>query len=295
MGNFRKYIIFALAMGVVALVSLRMAPKGWAQGEIQTRQYVLNDFVSKTMMVVMTPDELLNSEIKSSIQEIWHASPYEFCSREDFERLKKDDEYYFLTLSETHLPAGSTGVMSFSIFKGRDTASEGTKGLYKVCSMPFCKVGPCGENEILFLTPALYALQDNIERILRKALNFGYTVVPVQHPTLGHEDRMIVVDRSSLAFTMTPEQEASFAANGVIFTDDPANVVSGGLGSLNIAACHVISPNAATKGAMGFTMLFDMNTYELLYIKPRKVAKGAKDGLQLQELDAIAKAFIKKK
>ena len=67
-----------------------------AQGRIVTRKHRISDFTSKVTRVVLSGNEIFDLRFQEEISRRWRISPYEFCSRSEYEASKKNTDYYFL-------------------------------------------------------------------------------------------------------------------------------------------------------------------------------------------------------
>lgn len=72
----------------------------YAQGKVYTRKVRIADFPIRTAMVVIDPDSQLCSLIREEVVSRWRISPYEFCSPQDYDRLKTRNDLYFLRIEE---------------------------------------------------------------------------------------------------------------------------------------------------------------------------------------------------
>ena len=79
-------LVLLTALGTVAL----------AQGKIETKKYKIRDLQEKITKVVMTGNDLRDGALRQDIVERWKLSPFEFCTLQEFEALKKSADYYFL-------------------------------------------------------------------------------------------------------------------------------------------------------------------------------------------------------
>jgi len=84
----KKYLLSTLLCLLPMLV--------FGQGKVYTKSVKLADFPTKITKVVMTGRPLLDAAIKSEITSGWDASPYEFCSPDEYKEIAESTLYYFL-------------------------------------------------------------------------------------------------------------------------------------------------------------------------------------------------------
>ena len=60
----------------------------FGQGKVKTRKYLLSDFTDKITKVVLPGNGILESALRQEVTDRWTASPFEFCTLEEFEQKK---------------------------------------------------------------------------------------------------------------------------------------------------------------------------------------------------------------
>ena len=81
---------------VIWIAAILMPIMGFAQAQVNTKKVKISDFTQKVTKVVLTGNMFYDSSLQDEIVARWKVSPYEFCSLDEFEELKGNDEYYFL-------------------------------------------------------------------------------------------------------------------------------------------------------------------------------------------------------
>ena len=117
----------------LALVMLAAAICTVAAGQarINTKRVRLSDFTTLTTKVVTGGHPMLDAALQEEVAARWTLSPYEFCSPEEFEKLRESPKYYFLMLNR------ADGVLSLTLFKGGKESTENHIGeTFDVASIP---------------------------------------------------------------------------------------------------------------------------------------------------------------
>lgn len=114
-----------------AIAGLLLATDALGQAQITTRREKLKDFTSKTTKVVLTGDEFLDEALKESVASTWTVSPYEFCTNEEFQGIKTNDNFYFLMVVKGQFRRESEpGIDLLTLVKG----GEGAENPSATCS-----------------------------------------------------------------------------------------------------------------------------------------------------------------
>ena len=105
-----------------------------AQAQINTKKFKIGDFTEKTTKVVLTGNDFYDSCLKDEVAARWRISPYEFCTLDDFETLKKEDSFYFLLTTKGQFRKETEpGLQFLTLIKGGQDAEKG-----KACAV-FCR------------------------------------------------------------------------------------------------------------------------------------------------------------
>ena len=81
---------------LIIIAALIMPLIAGAQAQINTKKMKIGDFTEKVTKVVLTGRGFYDAALKNEVAANWRVSPYEFCTLEEFEKLKYYDDYYFL-------------------------------------------------------------------------------------------------------------------------------------------------------------------------------------------------------
>ena len=81
-----------------AILLLALPLSSGAQGKFYTRKVRLADFTTVVTKVVLGGQSLLDITLKDEISGRWRISPYEYCSVQEYEKLKDNPSLYFLRL-----------------------------------------------------------------------------------------------------------------------------------------------------------------------------------------------------
>lgn len=246
-----------------------------AQAQIVTRKMKFEDFTEKTTKVVLTGNPLFDTSFKEEIKNNWRISPYEFCSLNEFNKLKEDQDYYFLILLKNQSrKEACPGIEMLSVLKGGPEAKKGIANMLEVVGMPFRAADFPSGREVTFLPALLDVMQDQVLASMEKDYD-AYGGLATNNTRLASSKSKVIV----LADTD--------------LTEEAANVVSDEKGKVKIAdeetvdelitkrtpdtlVGYVVSPEDETEGFYCYKMLIDCETHQIYYYKKHRMSK--KDG-----------------
>ena len=136
--------ILTILAGLAVSVSLM------AQAQIITKKEKLSDFTLKTLKVALPGNEILDAALRDAVKISWQITPYEFCTLEEDEKLKKSKDYYFMVpvksvYKKTKLP----GIMMLTVVKG--ATGEKLDDMLEVATIPVCPAENPTGREAAFL------------------------------------------------------------------------------------------------------------------------------------------------
>lgn len=101
------------------------------QAKVYTTKVKLADFPVSTAKVVLDGSAEFTEALRESVLHFWRVSPYEFCSPEEYDKLKDDHSLYFLR------PVEIDGTMCLVLSKGgKDRDPDNLKEAFNIVDMP---------------------------------------------------------------------------------------------------------------------------------------------------------------
>lgn len=263
-----------------------------AQANIQivTKKMKLDDFTTKTTKVVLPSgtgfySNILQDEVRSK----WRVSPYEFCTTEEFESLKGNDEYYFLvTVSGKFHKENEPGLNLLTLVKGGKTESGSIDDLLEIVTVPVCSVDNPNGREAIFLGALLDIIQNHalssMERNMSAYGGLGATTSKLKDA----QDKQIIIAEEDLSNEFGTSLKALFfkddlycmetdEADEYMLNNTPQTLVS-----------YVAAPSDPQSGSYCYKMLIDAQTHELYYFKRHKITKKTGAGFLVDDIRRIA-------
>ena len=134
-----------------------------AQAQITTKKVKIEDFSEKVTKIVLSGNIFFDSDIKEAVRENWSISPYEFCSVDDFNRLKTSPDYYFLIKVKGQFRREKEpGIEFLSLVKGGPGAEKGIDGMLELITFPYAAADSPSGRETVFLPLVLDVIQQHV-------------------------------------------------------------------------------------------------------------------------------------
>jgi hypothetical protein len=276
---------------IILFAALIMPLMAGAQAQITTKKVKLEDFTQKITKIVLNGNPFYDTSLKEEIAARWRISPYEFCTLEEFDKLKGNDRYYFLMLIQGQFRKETApGLQFLSLVKGGQGADKGIDEMLEVVSLPFASAEYPTGRELVFLPALLDIIQNYTLQAMENDFNaYGGLSNTVQK--LSKSSGMTIVfsedDLNSMVSKAVTDQ--LFDRTMILTDEDDADGymldnVSGTLVS------YVVVPTEPMKGSYCYKMLIDAQTHELYYYRKHKISAKAGAGFLPEDIEKITKA-----
>lgn len=228
----------------ILLAFLLCAIDAFSQGKVYTRKARLEDFPIRTTKVVIDGNSFLGIALREEIALRWRISPYEHCTPAEYDKLKTDNNFYFINLVE------EDGIAFLTLSKGgKEEDDNQFKRPFEVVRVPFASVGDPSGRELIFMGAFVDILQIFVEDAM--------LADQVAYSGLKH------YNSSNLSFKtiyLDPEK-----ADEQYLNNTPGTLVG---------IC--IAPTEISKRSYCYKMLITADSHELYYYKKAKY-RGSKD------------------
>ena len=270
---------------LMAVLALFAAVTAAAQGTITTKKYKIADFSAKTLKVVLSGNDWMDALLREEVQHSWILSPYEFCTKKDFDQLHESDQYYFLMIVSGRFRKEKTpGIDMLTVLKGGDADID---RLLEVVSLPFGPDGAYSGRESTFLGPLLAIIQRRVELAMESDLK-GYLGVP-STIMLGRESKQkaILFAESDIAISVTEvDRMKYFDEKMQVVEEDEADEAMEERTAMTLVS-YTVAPKDPVNGSFCYKMLFDAGTGELVYFRRHKISSRRPSGFLPEDLKRI--------
>lgn len=273
---------------LITIVTIFLTILASAQAQIDTKKVKISDFTQKVTKVVLNGNAFFDTTFQEEIAARWRISPYEFCTLEDFEALKDNDNYYFLmTTYGQFRKETAPGLQFLTLVKGGKGADKGIGSMLEIVSIPFASAEYPSGRELVFLPAFLDIIQSHTLASMEKDIK-GYGGLASNNASLGKTDGIeVVISRDDLSKDVSEEQIEMLEQKGVIITDEddadlymidnvPGTMVS-----------YVAVPSEPVAGSFCYKMLIDTQTHQIYYFKRHRIGKKAGAGFLPEDIDRI--------
>ena len=275
-----------LKLLALAIAGLLVTTEIFGQVQITTRREKLKDFTSKTTKVVLTGDEFLDEAMKESVAATWTVSPYEFCTNDEFQKLKTDANFYFLMVVKGQFRRESEpGIDMLTLVKGGEGADTSINDMFEVVSFPLRSSEDPSGREFVLLPAFLKIIQSHTTGLTETEMK--------AYSSIGAKDskklriKRIFFWSEDFAPQVDEQTKRSLDEDILIKEDEDEVDEIFSEGTFNTVVSYVVAPSEPVNGSICYKMLIGSDNHELYYFKKHKITAKSGKGFLTSDLKAI--------
>lgn len=273
----------------VFIAATLICTMSFAQAQINTKKVKIGDFTQKITKIVLTGNLFYDSTLEDEILARWRISPYEFCTLEEFEQLKGNDEYYFLlTIKGQFKKESEPGLQFLTLVKGGEKAEKGISAMLEVVSLPFASADSPSGRETVFFPAFIDILQEYTLKSLDRDLHAYSGLSNYSLALPKTKDMTIVFSEDDLSTEITEEIVNNYFVEGMIKTDEATADKYMTDSESNTVVSYVVAPTTAKAGSYCYKMLFDNQSHTLYYFRRHRINSGVGVGFLAEDIKRIA-------
>ena len=258
----------------------------FAQGRVTTRKHLLSDFSDKITKVVMGSGEILDAALRQEVVDRWTASPFEFCTPEEYESLKKSDNWYFLLVTDGRARGEDAPMVRFlTLEKGGADSGDNAALRTEVLSLPLCPVQGGSGRELVFLPALVQGIQDFTLKAMasEKVAYRGMGWFNDHYDRKGRNKRIYLAEED-LSAAVTQKDRTRYIDEDILLCDgDEADKAYIGK-TFNTLVSYTVAA-----GTWSYQMLIDAETDTLFYLRRHKITSKSPAGFLPGDLRKMAK------
>lgn len=254
-----------------------------AQAQINTKKIKIADFSQKITKIVLTGNEFYDLALRDEIATGWTLSPYEFCTIDEFNTLKHNDEYYFLITADGKFKKeNEPGLTFLTLIKGGKGASDGISKMLEVVSLPIASAENPSGREFIFMPAFIDIIQNYTAAAMNNDLN-GYLGPGSNTESLINTQSMeFAFAECDLAGDVDRAfRDLNFDSDMLVADEDTTDSMMEA-GKSDVIVSYVVAPDEPVNGSFCYKMLIHPESHKLYYFRKHKISKKYGPGF-LQE------------
>lgn len=255
------------------------------------REYYRDIPARMTKVVIASDNSMTDLIFKDAVEQSWNISPFEFCSYEEFDRIKSDTNYYFLMRIDKMHRSESDPVMEFVCFLKGNGKAEGDNisAMPELIALPLFPENDNSDRIYSYLPAYMNIIQNYIQKIVdgriypskKGAVYLGTpektrnTRVLFRKGDLAYEPAMQEFEKM---FRGRASQVTQYEIDAAMESAAPSTLVS-----------LVVAPEEISRRAFCYKMIISADTYELYYFRKHRLTPKNGPGFLKSDLKRISK------
>jgi len=272
----KKILILISSVIILGLSTV----SAYGQASITTRKVKISDFSTKTTRMVLTGDAIFDGVFQEEVGRRWMISPFEFCSREEYEASKAKRDYYFLMpVDSRRKKEAEPGLSVLNLVKGGP--EEGDNPGFEILSLPYASAEDPNGREYSFLP----ALIDVIQNYMRDAMVSDAAMLAAPGKTtnklLKNNKMKVVLSKDDIAPSVKIDDWSD--KNVFVVEEEEADGLIEN-GEANTLVSYVVAPSTPQKGSVCYCFLITADTHEIVYCSKHSAKDESKIGFLADDI-----------
>ncbi|GAB4289941.1 MAG: hypothetical protein Kow0068_15430 [Marinilabiliales bacterium] len=264
----------------------------FGQKTVATQDQLKEFFKTKTLVVIDdNPLSEYNMEIKKCIERSWKLTDFDFIELDEFEKLRKDPAYSFLTVDKVYYEKDKTKATYEFLCLSLGGDYRTITDMPQLCTVPLCYYGTDEENYTYKIGTLINFIQEhilltsknpklnskniisyynkNLKSVKNKTL---YLIKDEMAPQINTEAKVKAIYPYKFKFVTREEVREAIDRN-----DD------------NVVFLHKVGPEGTKKNARCFKVLLGAADAKLYYFNWHMINDKKPDGFLLKDLKKLRK------
>lgn len=274
---------------LIALVAIFIAAPAVSQAQVFSKKEDLKDLNSKTLMVVLENNSMIDLTLKQAVEKEWSLSKVEFCDLDKFEKIKTDTSYYFLIRVKGIFKKEREPSIEFlSLLKGGDEAYLGIDQMYDVLSLPFQQIDDPDGYIIPYIDAYINIIEAHVLRVQKKKIAATLGLSWYSNRLQELKDKIILVNEEDLSDLVSKEEANDILEKSgkVVEEDEIYDAIDNKKANMVYTIC--IGPEVEKQGSYCYKMVVSADSHDIYYYRKQKVNAKNPKGFLPEDLKKIA-------
>ncbi len=274
---------------LIALVATFIAAPAVSQAQVFSKKEDLKDLNSKTLMVVLENNSMIDLTLKQAVEKEWSLSKIEFCDLDKFEKIKTDTSYYFLIRVKGIFKKEREPSIEFlSLLKGGDEAYLGIDQMYDVLSLPFQQIDDPDGYIIPYIDAYINIIEAHVLRVQKKKIAATLGLSWYSNRLQELKDKIILVNKVDLSDIVSKEEANDILEKSgkVVEEDEIYDAIDNKKANMVYTIC--IGPDVEKQGSYCYKMVVSADSHDIYYYRKQKVNSKNPKGFLPEDLKKIA-------
>jgi len=250
------------------------------------------NFSNKKTMVVSNASDFTDLALMDAVKSGWKISEFEFCSTQQFEKMRRDTMFYFLLRVEGRFrKEGEASIEYLTLVKGGPASDKGISKMQEIVSLPLQAVGDETGKVFVFFPAFIDIIQEHIlnvsEDILKAYVGNSFYSNRIEE----QGSKVIIFDKAEIGYSVTEEDIEELFHGKAILSDAAAAEEAMQKAAPQTIVSLAISPSEPKNGSYSYKMLIDAQSNRMVFFRRHKISSRLPAGFTREDIKRISIPF----
>lgn len=296
MTEMKKALAFLLPLFAATAMTAQdnivdMEIKQFEEQKVDSGREYYGDIPARMTKVVTAGDNSMTDLIfRDAVEEYWNISPFEFCSYEEFDRIKTDTNYYFLLrLDKMHRSENDPAMEFVCFLKGNEKADNNISAMPELIALPLFPENDNSDRIYSYLPAYMNIIQNYLQKIVDGRVYPSKRGVIQTGVFEKSRNAKVLFRKGDLAYQPSMQEfERMFRGRADEVEQEKIDQALAD-GTPHTMVSLVVAPSEIYGRAYCYKMIISADTYELLFWKRHRITPRKGPGFLKADLKQVSK------
>jgi hypothetical protein len=277
---------------IMLLLSLSLTSGAYAQRFIRETRNTFTSFGAKVTKVVLPSNTLPDMVLRDAVNKGWRISPFEFCSMEEYEKLKNDTSFFFLMRVDGKYKKDLEAKIEYlTLIQGGPEVKRGAYSNKNIINLPIHESEDVSGANLHLLPIYVDIIQNHIYKI-QKDVTLAFKGNSFYADRVSEvKDKKLLIASEYLSFTPaeTEIQDLFKGKAELVSGDDIEDAVMNN--KANTVVTILIKPRGNSRGSHCYKLLIGTDSHELLFFRRHRISLLLPAGFTREDIRKISVPF----
>lgn len=263
-----------------------------AQNIIKETKNTFATFGAKITKVVIPSTSLADLMLRDAVNKGWRISPFEFCTMEEYNKIKEDTNYFFLLRVDGRFRNELEPKVEYlTLVKGGPEIKKGIYSSHNIITLPLQEIDDNSGTNLYLLPMYIDLIQNHIYKV-QKDISLAFK------GNANYSNKVSDIKGMELLFSMDqlnyklPNSDFVELFNGNVKLVTEQEIEDAIINSSpNTVVSLLIEPKGGSRGSYCYKLLIGTESHELYFFRRHKVSKRVPLGFTKEDIRKISVPF----
>jgi len=263
-----------------------------AQNVLRETRNTFANYGAKITKVVIPSTSLADLMLRDAVNKGWRISPFEFCSMDEYNKIKEDTSYFFLLRVDGRFRNELEPKIEYlTLIKG---GAEVKRGLYSsrdILTLPLQEIEESSGTNLYLIPMYIDLIQNHIYRV-QKDLSLAFKGNAIySNKVAGIKEKNFLFSIDLLNYK-TAEEDFSELFNGEVKLVTDTEIEDAIIENrTNTVVPIIIKPKGGSRGSYCYKLLVGTDSHELFFFRRHKISRRVPLGFTKEDIRKISVPF----